>query len=359
MSTSSGAETRLRGPSAEVEPSTTMPRGKPPVFVVGCPRSGTTLLYHMLLSAGDFAVYRAESNVFNVLAPRFGDLRSRRNRQKLMDAWLGSRMFIASGLGDKEIEAKILEHCRSSGDFFRIVMEQIARQQNVNRWADCTPEHVLYAETIQKTFPGAPVVHIIRDGRDVALSLARLGWIRPIVQHRNGKLIASALYWEWIVQKGRAMGKSIAPNYMEVRFEELVTEPRRVLAELGRFIDHDLDYDRIRRVAVGSVSQPNTSFRDELPEQAFNPLRRWERLLPPDGLATLERLIGDCLLSLGYPLTVARSSTSSDRLNLELTRMVYRRQFDLKFWLKTRTPLKRLWLGEDDRLGPGSAVAES
>jgi len=64
-----------------------------PVFVVGCPRSGTTLLYHMLLSSGGFAVYRAESNVFNLLSPRFGDLGVRKNRQRLMNIWLRTGML--------------------------------------------------------------------------------------------------------------------------------------------------------------------------------------------------------------------------------------------------------------------------
>lgn len=45
--------------------------GKAPLFVLGCPRSGTTLLYHMLLPAGDFAVDRAESQVFNLFLPCF------------------------------------------------------------------------------------------------------------------------------------------------------------------------------------------------------------------------------------------------------------------------------------------------
>jgi hypothetical protein len=49
-------------------------RNDAPVFVVGCPRSGTTVLYHMLLSAGGFAVYRSESNVFNLLVTRFGGM---------------------------------------------------------------------------------------------------------------------------------------------------------------------------------------------------------------------------------------------------------------------------------------------
>ena len=72
-------------------------RSKAPVFVLGCPRSGTTLLYHMLLSAGNFVVYRAESQVFNLLEPRFGDLRVDRNKAALLEAWEHSLL----GLGER------------------------------------------------------------------------------------------------------------------------------------------------------------------------------------------------------------------------------------------------------------------
>ena len=64
----------------------TTTRNKAPVFVLGCGRSGTTLLYHMLLSAGDFAVYRAESNAINLLEPRFGDLSVRHNGKRTRSA---------------------------------------------------------------------------------------------------------------------------------------------------------------------------------------------------------------------------------------------------------------------------------
>ena len=64
----------------------TAAQSKAPVFVLGCPRSGTTLLYHMLLSAGNFAVYRAESQVFNLLEPHFGSLSQAANRRKLLAA---------------------------------------------------------------------------------------------------------------------------------------------------------------------------------------------------------------------------------------------------------------------------------
>ena len=53
------------------------------VFVIGSPRSGTTLLYHML-----FAVYRSESKIFDLLAPRFGNPPLITNRQRMLDFWL-------------------------------------------------------------------------------------------------------------------------------------------------------------------------------------------------------------------------------------------------------------------------------
>lgn len=90
---------------------------KAPVFVVGCPRSGTALLYHMLLSAGDFAVYRAESQVFNLLLPRFGDLHIRRNRERVMDEWLQTTMFTLSGLDPVRTKAKSLMSAETTATF--------------------------------------------------------------------------------------------------------------------------------------------------------------------------------------------------------------------------------------------------
>src|SRR5215467_8445168 len=85
-----------------------------PIFVIGCARSGTTLLYHTLLSSGAFAVYFAEPAVFDMLVPKFKDLRLPRHRAELMKYWLNSKMFRASGLRREEIEEKVLSECKSS-----------------------------------------------------------------------------------------------------------------------------------------------------------------------------------------------------------------------------------------------------
>src|ERR1019366_10678789 len=90
-------------PSVPIEPASTghagaNSRSRAPVFVLGCGRSGTTLLYHMLLSSGNFAIYRTESNVINLLEPRFGDLSVARNKRRLLDAWYKTRLYTLSEL---------------------------------------------------------------------------------------------------------------------------------------------------------------------------------------------------------------------------------------------------------------------
>jgi hypothetical protein len=313
-------------------------RSKAPVFVLGCPRSGTTVLYHMLLSAGDFAIYRAESNVFSVLAPRFGRMRSERDRRDLIAHWVKSKLFRVSGLDEREIKERIVAECHGAGDFLRIFMEAIARKQKVERWADCTPDHLLHLPEIKREIPNALVIHVIRDGRDVALSYVRQGWSHPLPWDRNEQLNVAGLYWKWIVRRGREYGKALGVDYREVRFEELITRPRETLSQLSDFVAQDLDYDRIRQNAVGSVSEPNSSFEDES-GQTFNPVERWKEKLSSSQSAEFDNLIGNFLQELGYPLASGPHPRSNFR-GVRL-RATYLPLFAAKHWVKTRTPLGR------------------
>ena len=292
----------------------------------------------MLLSAGGFAIYRSESNVFNLLVPHFGRMRSQRDRQKLLDVWLRSKLFRVSGLEAREISAKITADCRNGGDFLRIVMQAIACQQGVLRWADCTPEHLLYMEEIKRQIPHALFIHIIRDGRDVALSYARQGWSHPLPWDRKERLGVAGLYWEWLVRKGRDQGSRLEADYLEVRFEDLVAKPKETLSRLGAFIDHDLDYERIRSAAIGSVSEPNSSFTEDS-EGSFSPVARWKSKMSAEQIAAFEELAGEFLLELGYgpPSQVKRGTT----LRAARLRATYWAMFEGKLWMRTHTPLGR------------------
>jgi hypothetical protein len=314
-------------------------RSTAPVFVLGCPRSGTTLLYDMLLSAGGFAVYLAESNVFNVLALRFGDLRVKRNREQLLRAWVGSKLFRATGLDAQAIQEKLRERCRSAADFLNIVMDGIAQGQGMHRWAENSPESLLHLPLIKKLIPRALIIHMIRDGRAVAMSLEKLRYLRPFPWERRQSLMAAGVYWEWMVQKGRYYGRLFEPDYLEVRFEDLMASPTQTLNRIGAFIDQELDYDRILQVAYGSVARPNTSFTNE-GGASFDPVGRWQKSFPAEQLPRFENMLGETLSELGYtPVTGLPGKLNQE---LKVTRLAYRSYFEAKLWFKRNELIRKL-----------------
>lgn len=322
---------------------------RPPVFIVGCPRSGTSFLYHLLLSAGGFARFHTQMNVFDVLEPIFGDLSSPANKKKMMREWLRSKAFAVSGLDAGEIEAQVMAECRNGSDFMRIVMEGVARKQGVDRWIDSTPTNVPHMLRISRDFPDAQFIHIIRDARDVALSLDKRHWSRPLPWDKHRSLLAAGLYWEWIVRLGRQHGTRLGPGYMEVRYEDLVERPESTLKGIGAFLHHDLDYTHIQETSVGSVKKPLTSFKEDLKEGTFTPVGRWKDKFPAQQLTQFEQLIGRYLQELGYPLSDP-ANASANSLALRRMRWSYRNFYPFKQWTKVNTPLSRWMVSYSDIL---------
>jgi hypothetical protein len=316
------------------------PSMRPPVFIVGCPRSGTSFLYHLLLSAGGFAEFHTQMNAYDVLEPIFGNLSSLRNRKAAVAEWLHSKGFRVSGLQANEIEARILAECRSASDFLRIIMEEVARKQGVDRWIDSTPTNVPHMLRIQRDFPEAQFVHIIRDPRDVALSLDKQGWSRPLPWDKKQSLLAAALYWEWIVRKGKKLGAMLGSKYLEVRYEDLVARRRETLAAIGSFLHHDVDYERVQRASIGSVKKPLTSFKEDLQKGQFTPVGRWKDKFPRGQLTQFEALIGDYMRELGYQLSGDAAGNHS--FATARKRMIYGLYYECKQWAKIHTPLSRM-----------------
>lgn len=322
---------------------------KPPVFIVGCPRSGTSFLYHLLISAGGFVEFHTQMNVYDVLEPIYGNFNSSAHKKKMMQEWLQSKAFKVSGLDAGEIEAKVLAECAGASDFLRIVMEEVARKQGVDRWIDSTPTNVPHMLRIKKDFPDARFVHIIRDGRDVALSLDKRHWSRPLPWDKDKSLLAAGIYWEWIVRMGRKNGAALGPSYMEVRYEDLVHQPRETLPRLGEFLQHDLDYDRIQRDRIGSLKSPLTSFKEDLKDGRFTPVGRWKDKFPPEQLVWFESLVGDYLQDLGYAAS-GTSDKTKNRFAVRKMRFIYSLFYEAKQWAKVHTPLSRMMVSYSDIL---------
>jgi hypothetical protein len=294
----------------------------------------------MLLSAGGFAEFHAETHAFSVLAPRFRNLATPPLRRRMMEEWVATKHFERSGLERETLIKRVVERCHNTGDFLTLFMEDIAAAQDVDRWADCTPTHVLYMPQIKREIPGALFVHIIRDGRDVALSYSRLGWVKPLPGDRSAGLQVAALDWRWNVRRGREVGRRLGSAYMEVQFEQLLAAPQTTLDGLARFIDHPLDYARIRSAGLGSVSKPNTSFGSEKGD-GFNPVGRWQKALTPENARALEFLLEDTLTDLGYSVGTQPVS-GLEAARLRARRSAYDVFFSAKHWARVHTPLGRL-----------------
>ena len=219
-----------------------MERRKCPVFVIGCHRSGTNLLYDTLMSAGGFAIYRGYLPVYKLLIPRVGRLDKLENRKKLLQIWLRSKGFRRSGLDAGELSVRVERECRNGGDFIRITMDEIARVQGALRWAVYDPDNVHHVPKIKAEIPEALFVHLVRDGRDIALSLRKMGGFRPPPWDRASRSLQSiAINWEWMVQQGRQHGAGDPVRLDGSSLRYLIGEPRQTLKNLSRFLDHDLN----------------------------------------------------------------------------------------------------------------------
>jgi len=291
------------------------------------------------MSAGGFAVYRGYLPIYKMLIPRFGTMEKIENRRKIMETWLRSKGFRRSDLDPNQLMELAVNTFHTGGDFIRGVMGAIARNQGVDRWAVYDPDNVLYIQKIKADIPEALFIHIIRDGRDIALSLKKMGEFRPLPwDRRSGSLLATALYWEWTVRKGRRYGVQIPDDYIEIQYEELVRNPASTLAKLGSFLHHDLDYERIQSGVTRLKS--NSSFVEEEKGRA-NPVQRWKDKLSTQDIAGIEALVGPCLEEFGYSLTTPQREREPG-LQEKWMRAVYPLFLDAKLALKIRTPLGRM-----------------
>ena len=284
----------------------------------------------MLLSAGRFAIYRAETHIFNTLAPRFGNVAEPAARQAMTEAFIRSDMFRIAGLDPNVFRSAIESRCRNAGDFLRLFMEALCALQGAARWAETTPVHVLHIPEIKATIPDALFVHVIRDGRDVAVSMMKQGWVRPLWIDRDAPELAAGAFWMYVAQAGDRLGATCPPDYLRVSYEGLVTEPQVTLDRISAFIDQPLSHEAILRAGVGSVTQPNTSF----PGSGGGFQGRWKAALTEPRARALDALLAPALTMFGY-------ATDEDGGGAWiLRRAAYHARFAMRERLK-RTPFRR------------------
>jgi sulfotransferase family protein len=197
-------------------------------------------------------------------------------------------------------------------DGIAAVYEAYAEQHGKVRWGDKTPMYMQHLGLLESLFPEALYVHLIRDGRDAALSfLAVPEGIMTETWGHPRDAAGFARQWRTEVIFARELGRKAGPKrYLEVRYEELVAKPelelRRICSFAGlRFDPAMLDYAR----AVDVSSKPHQQSLRRPPTPG---LRDWRGQLPGSDVVAFERIAGDLLAEVGYEL-VTRDPAPPDR----------------------------------------------
>lgn len=285
-----------------------------PIFVVGCPRSGTTMLQLMLHAHRRIAIPPETRFLLTAYEQRhsWGDLTDVVNRRRLAD-WIvedPSTAFKDLGLDKDAVRDEIVAGPPTLGSAIGIVFRAYARRFDKPRWGDKRPMYLQHLDVIRRLFPDAQIVHIVRDGRDCVASLKETPW------HRGGVYQAIAT-WNRGMDQGRRAAKLFGPDsYFEISYEQLVNSPAEELRKLCAYLGEAYDPAMERPDQLASVAVPKRKSWHALTHQepTTDRIGSWAQRLQPWEIGLCESMMGDRLLSRGYDLSGEHAPGVSHRV---------------------------------------------
>jgi hypothetical protein len=288
-------------------------RGTNPfVFLVGCPRSGTTLLRRIVDAHPQIAVTPETHWLPRFCTKGVGCTPEGLVTPALLPRLLGHGRFPDLGVGRAELERLLgdgepVTYAQFVGGLFDLY----GRAQGKRLVGDKTPGYVRKIRTLHALWPASRFVHLIRDGRDVCLSArtwkrrdGTTGLEADYPTWADEPVITAALWWADHVRRGRRWGRKLGPGlYCEVRYEALVARPAEECARLCAFLGVGFDERMLRFHEGRTVAAPGLSAKDAwLP---ITPgLRDWRTQMPASDLERFEAAAGPLLDELGYPRAV-------------------------------------------------------
>lgn len=245
------------------------------IFIVGCPRSGTTLLQRMLSLHSRLFSIEDETGLFSY--------------QNIFDP---TRKHF--GLPTASID-RLLEQSGDIVEFFDNCVGFLSARHDGRRFVEKTPQHVLHLPFILRHFPRAAILNLVRDGRDCYVSAKS---VRQIPQNKSAAVFAR--YWKKCVgipPACRAPGRILT-----VRYESLVAAPADQLAEIMRFVGLSMEDSQLSPAQIrGDRRTALEEFRRLRGPVDASSVGRWRLAMGAGERADFERVAGRELARLGYP----------------------------------------------------------
>ncbi|WP_214109448.1 sulfotransferase family protein [Acrocarpospora catenulata] len=276
-----------------------------PIFVIGCPRSGTTLLQLMLHSHPRIAVPPETRFLVPAYYSRrkYGDMRLPGNRRALAE-WIATgreTKFRELGLDRAGYVAEATEGPGSLGSVIGTVFRDYAARFGKPRWGDKRPSYFKHVDILLRLFPDAQFVHLIRDGRDCVASLKEMPWYHLSSFHAMAN-------WAEAIDFGRRTAARLpAGSYHELRYEDLTAEPERELQRLCGFLGEEYDPAMCEPRHVAEVAVPAHKVWHSNTHGEVTTARSgsWSQRLDPWEISLCETVLGERLTTAGYALSGA------------------------------------------------------
>jgi hypothetical protein len=280
----------------------------PAPFVVGVGRSGTTLL-RLMLDSHPLLAIPAETHFVPDLIEREGECDS---MIEIADAIIASRAWNDFGIDPIDLQIAAAE-AQTAADVMRAFYRLCAEREGKPRWGDKTPGYVKRMRTIGAALEEARFIHLIRDGRDVALSRRKrgMGAEKPMGDVAD--------LWRRRIEPARRLAKRLRGRYLELRYEDLITAPEPALRAICELIELEFDpamlayHERAseRISELGDLAATGGSRGREAGErQASHALAAqppsgartevWRTEMEPAERAEFEAAAGGLLAELGY-----------------------------------------------------------
>ena len=274
------------------------------IFVVGCPRSGTTVVQAMLASLPGVMSF-GETNYVIRLLGQFdrwlrGDPMSERKWQKRL--WLARRKThrvmqdsIESAFPRLEDVPRLSRHLTGRGYLaeFRRVLDAASLSHGCHAWVEKTPDHLAYVDILQVEFPQAHFLHVVRNGEDVLASA-----IDGQMRYREHEVFEGSIP-HWVMRWNRAAEVHVRlagnPRHTVVPYECLFTAPlevRRLLSCLAGMEDEAPVEPCRNRLHIADLDQE--PWKHGSTEGILQlPSRKFERVFGPDTQAWIRAHLSD------------------------------------------------------------------
>lgn len=319
-----------------------------PIFIVGAPRSGTTLL-RLILDRHPAIAIPDETEFFHFVYNRrrtFGDLSVPRNRQRLIHQYLATEHIRRLGLDLTALHETLMREGTGYPEFFSSLLRFNATHHGKQIPGEKSPYHALAVELLCAWFPDCRVIHLIPDPRDVAASMMRMPWAARSV-------LVSALAWRKC--NLTACQSSRRTNYLMLRYEDLVADPEK---QVGRICRHaGVEYAPGLVDATDFEAGVRWWGRRAHYKLTGERLGRWRVDLAPWQAAVVERVAGPYMEMYGYSRELPRANLPTmARAAVEACReLVIQKLVRIpKIWyyliLRTRLAQEEAWQARSDRL---------